>query len=194
MFNCRVCSSFPFDTIFGNREEVSSSSQSTTAATSSGPKPNKPSVESNIPNKLYDEQLLASNVNVRSPEEIATVCEAWENYVHPRAKEFWHTSENVQQVLSTIARSIDRGSDPVLGDEDSCVIWRGKTSAEDNYPIFPFLKPGESEPSYTYVNRALALIYADEESFVELQQKSQSSLEMACGNKLCVQLTHISLD
>lgn len=43
----------------------------------------------------------------RSPEEIATLCRAWEHYVHPRAREFWQTSEARIEILSEASEGLN---------------------------------------------------------------------------------------
>lgn len=122
------------------------------------------------------------------------LCRAWEHYVHPRAREFWQTSEARIEILQKIARGVHRGYDPVLGDDKQCVVWYGDLSEDDNLPVIRMVKPGETQESQTYVNRTLVFLYADEESFNELQEKPKKAFTMACANPLCVNLTHIALD
>ncbi|CDJ61289.1 hypothetical protein, conserved [Eimeria maxima] len=93
-----------------------------------------------------------------------------------------------------IARGVHRGYDPVLGDDKQCVVWYGDLSEDDNLPVIRMVKPGETQESQTYVNRTLVFLYADEESFNELQEKPKKAFTMACANPLCVNLTHIALD
>ncbi|CDJ49115.1 cyclin, putative [Eimeria brunetti] len=130
----------------------------------------------------------------RSPEEMEALCRAWEHYVHPRAREFWQTSEARMEILQKIARGVHRGYDPVLGDDKQCVVWYGDLSEDDQLPVIRMVKPGETQESQTYVNRTLVFLYADEESFNELQEKPKRAFTMACANPLCVNLTHIALD
>ena len=37
----------------------------------------------------------------RSPEQITSICRTWDNYVHPRAKEFWSDERQLNDVLRT---------------------------------------------------------------------------------------------
>jgi len=126
-------------------------------------------------------------------EEIQVLIRAWENYVHPRAKSFWQTSDVLYQILAQIARGVEKTADPVLGD-DRCVIWQGMLHSEDKRPVIRMTKPGETVESQTYVNRVLVFLFADDDSFNELQEKPKKPFAMACGDSKCVNLTHIALD
>ena len=55
------------------------------------------------------------------------------------------------------------------------------------------VKPGESQESITYVNRVLAFIFATDESFEQLMRLPKEPFRMSCGDQLCVNLAHISL-
>eukprot|EP00409_Alexandrium_fundyense_P001174 CAMPEP_0185910482 /NCGR_PEP_ID=MMETSP0196C-20130402/19836_1 /TAXON_ID=2932 /ORGANISM="Alexandrium fundyense, Strain CCMP1719" /LENGTH=60 /DNA_ID=CAMNT_0028631255 /DNA_START=1 /DNA_END=180 /DNA_ORIENTATION=+ len=53
------------------------------------------------------------------------VIKQWEQYAHPRAREFFATPEMMQSVLMELAKGTDKNDDPVLGPDDKCVYWYG---------------------------------------------------------------------
>jgi len=191
MWNCRVCSNTPFASFFGfpdstnehpkhggNKRHISSVSQASSQSSKS---------------TVKESQAKKSSWEPRSPPEILTVCTAWEEYVHPRAKSFWTTSESLHQILATIARGVDKLDDPIFGDEDRCVIWRGEYG-EDGLPAMRIKKPDVAQEALNHVNRTLVFLYADDDSFEELRAKPKGAFSMACNNPKCVALTHISVD
>lgn len=127
----------------------------------------------------------------RSAEEVAYVVKAWDTYVHERAKALWKTPARRYSILSCIAKECARSDDPVLGNDVSCVRWNGPM--EDNYPVITVTRPGESKGSTTYVNRMLVFLFADQQSYEQIDKEHYRAFEMACGNSWCINLTHISL-
>lgn len=127
----------------------------------------------------------------RSVEEVSYVVKAWDTYVHERAKALWKTPAKRYSILSSIAKECERTDDPILGNDVSCVRWHGPM--EDNYPIITVNRPGESHGSTTYVNRMLVFLFADQQSYEQIDKELYKAFEMACGNKWCINLTHISL-
>jgi len=132
--------------------------------------------------------------SARSPEEVLMTCRAWENYIHPRAQNFWESSERLNEVLSKIARGVDKLGDPLLGDEKRCVFWHGSMSPDDGLPVVHTVKPGESQESQMYVIRILVFFFCDEDSFLELKQKQIRPFDMLCDEPTCVNLSHVALD
>ncbi|KAJ1608115.1 hypothetical protein OIY81_2741, partial [Cryptosporidium canis] len=178
------CSESPFCLLFGFKEEKSSNYGTERSQRALSSKMSEVSEEKKPPKPLF---------NRRTPDEILTVCRSWENYIHPRAKDFWKSSEQVYEILSNIARNVDRADDPITSGEEQCVRWHGELEADDGAPVIRILKPGETDECQTYVNRILAFLYADDESFLELQKKPPVAFEMVCEDPICINLTHISL-
>ncbi|KAH7649132.1 hypothetical protein FG379_003697 [Cryptosporidium bovis] len=188
MFSCfRSCSDSPFCLLFGFKEEKTTknygSDRSHRALSS---KVSVSSEKSNRRRKHHFEK--------RTPDEVLTACRAWENYIHPRAKDFWKSSEQVYEILSSIANNIERDDDPITNGDEQCVRWHGELSADDGSPVIRIMKPGETDECQTYVNRILVFLYADDESFLELQRKPLTVFKNACEDPLCINLNHISLD
>jgi len=191
MWNCRVCSNTPFASFFGfpdsskelskNKKQARTSSEISSNSYETRDSPVKGAVH------------LKDSWEPRSPPEILTLCSSWEEYVHPRAKEFWTTSESLHQILASIARGVDKLEDPIFGGEERCVIWHGEYG-DDGLPVMRIKKPKMSQEALNFVNRTLVFLYADEESFEELRGKPKGAFAMACNNPRCVNLTHISLD
>ncbi|CRH02663.1 conserved Plasmodium protein, unknown function [Plasmodium relictum] len=188
IFNCQYCSVSPFDYIldyiYGERSSKKDEKKNSNVTYDDSSSNNVSQVVSK-----FGEQ-----VEKRSTNEILLLCRAWENYVHPRAKEYWKDSHQLQNILCKIANGITKNDDPILGDDYACVFWYGDKNKNDNCPIISVKKGNDSIETITYVNRVLIFLYADEASFQELQKKPKKAFTMACGNINCINLTHISLD
>eukprot|EP00435_Cladocopium_sp_Y103_P075591 s8_g60.t1 len=112
-------------------------------------------------------------------------------YVHPRAKDFFATEQQLRDVLAQLAKGIDKDDDPILGDDEVCVSWYGDVTKEDLQAAIRMVKPGENAESVTYVNRVLAFIFATDESWDKLMKLPKAAFKMGCGDQLCVHVTHI---
>jgi len=121
------------------------------------------------------------------------VIRQWEQYAHPRSREFFASPEMLEEVLTQLVKGIDRGADPILGPDEKCVYWYGDVTKEDMQAAIRMVKPGETVESVTYVNRVLAFIFATDDSFELLMRLPKEPLKMGCGDQLCVHLAHISL-
>lgn len=133
------------------------------------------------------------NFSARTTQEVEDVIKEWEQYAHPRAKEFFTNPEMLAEVLTQLAKGIDRNDDPVLSSEEKCVFWYGDVTKDDLQAAIRMVKPGESAESVTYVNRVLAFIFATDDSFEQLMRLPKEPFKMSCGDQLCVHLAHISL-
>uniref|UniRef100_A0A0G4I413 Uncharacterized protein n=1 Tax=Chromera velia CCMP2878 TaxID=1169474 RepID=A0A0G4I413_9ALVE len=129
----------------------------------------------------------------RTADEIHALVRSWDNYVHPRAKEFWTSSDMLYEILSQVLRGVHRADDPILGSEEGCVLWHGEVDSTMG-PVIRMMRPNENVESSTGLTRVLAFLFADDESFGELQQRTRRPFQMACQNSRCINLTHISLD
>lgn len=202
MWNCRACSSSPFKTIFGGGGNDGAS-----VARSKGKRAKSEASKTESSAEYTSEGSYTGGASSYtetwtkpSAEELRIKCNAWESFVHPRAKEFWTNSEALQQVLGAIANSVDKDDDPVLADDSDpvemtrCVFWHGEV-ASDGYPIIRVRKPGEAEQTATYVTRALVFLYADHNAYEELRgREPKAPFSMACNRPMCVKICHIGLD
>eukprot|EP00392_Amoebophrya_sp_AT5.2_P008542 g8570.t1 len=127
----------------------------------------------------------------RSTEEITKLVAIWQAYAHPRARNFFATTEMLEHVLTQVARGVDSEDDPILADGDQCIFWYGDVTKEEEAAI-RMVKPGEDKESITYVNRVLAFIFATDESFQKLMSLPKTPFKMCCQNQLCINLSHIS--
>mmetsp|Transcript_68166 Transcript_68166/g.158195 ORF Transcript_68166/g.158195 Transcript_68166/m.158195 type:complete len:188 (+) Transcript_68166:96-659(+) len=178
MFQCRMCSENPFATLFGQPQQKEQADKKK----SKKPPARKPSSRRN-----------EAAWQARSEEELKEVIKQWEQYAHPRAREFFTSPEMLQEVLMQLAKGIDKNDDPVLGSDDKCVYWYGDVTKDDMQAAIRMVKPGETSESVTYVNRVLAFIFATDESFEQLMRLPKEPFKMSCGDPLCVHLAHISL-
>lgn len=127
--------------------------------------------------------------NLLQEEEIRTLVDGWSHFVHSRALDFFESQESLEKVLLEVARSLDRGSDPVCGHADRCMVWRGKSEA--NQAFMQVNKPREGD-SQVWVNRILAFIFSSDASFLKLMKLPKEPFKMSCGNQLCVNLAHVT--
>jgi len=146
---------------------------------------------------IFDRQRASSrkddDFQPRTDAEIKAIVDKWENYAHPRAREFFNSTDMLRGVLVQLAKGTDKSQDPILGSEDKCVFWQGEVTKEDLQAAIKMIKPGETEETVTYVNRVLAFIFATDDSFEALMQLPKEPFKMSCGDQLCVHLAHISL-
>lgn len=178
-----MCSENPFVAMFGSQGSAQADDNKDKAK-------KKKKTAQKRPNSLRVE----ANFRPRSAEEIEAVIKEWQLYVHPRAQDFFRTQELMTEVLTQLAKGIDKNDDPVLGPEEKCVFWYGDVTKDDNQAAIRMVKPGESEESVTYVNRVLAFIFATDDSFDQLMQLPKEPFKMGCNDQLCVHLAHISLN
>eukprot|EP00913_Durusdinium_trenchii_P019424 g18262.t1 len=121
------------------------------------------------------------------------IVEHWSQYAHPRAKEFFTTPQQLEEVLVQLAKGTDKSDDPITGPDEKCVYWYGDVTKDDLQAAIRMVKPGEQAESVTYVNRVLAFIFATDDSFEKLMALPKEPFKMSCGDQLCVHLAHISL-
>ena len=180
MFNCRICTDSPLlSSLFGLPPKPSTSARSTASTRASSATPRRRrDPDSFVTRDLPSTQKLVS---------------AWENFAHPRAREFFPSPEMLLGVLTQIARGIRDAEDPVLGGEEECVHWYGEiTKEEPAQAAIRMHKPGEAVESVTFVNRVLVFIFATDDSFEALMKLPKEPFKMTCGDQLCVNLNHIS--
>ncbi|KAF4712994.1 hypothetical protein FOZ62_026008 [Perkinsus olseni] len=120
----------------------------------------------------------------------------WATKVHPRARDFFQSHERMIKVLRSIALSIDKESDPILGG-DKCVRWHGEVSQDEQdqgirHAQIRLVKPNENEESEAFVSRVLVFFFATNESFELLMQLPKQPFRMLCGDPLCINLHHIA--
>mmetsp|Transcript_107088 Transcript_107088/g.301379 ORF Transcript_107088/g.301379 Transcript_107088/m.301379 type:complete len:186 (+) Transcript_107088:75-632(+) len=183
MFQCRMCTENPFASMFGGN---TSSSQE---KASKSDKKSKPSRKQSVASSRRDETAFVP----RSDDEVKAVVKEWVQYAHPRAREFFVSEENLETVLSQLAKGIDKNDDPVLASDEKCVFWYGDVTKDDLQAAIRMVKPGETQESVTYVNRILAFIFATDDSFEQLMKLPKEPFKMSCHDQLCVHLAHISL-
>ncbi|CAE7395368.1 unnamed protein product [Symbiodinium natans] len=174
--HCRFCSENPFAMLFGWK-----------------PEEKKTRVQVAPKKAASKSQRNETNFNRRSEEEVKETVTRWEQYVHPRAKEFFSDAKQLEEVLSQLAKGTDKNTDPVLGTDKECVYWYGDVTKDELQAAIRMVKPGESSESITYVNRVLAFLFATDESFEKLMQLPKEPFRMSCGDQLCVHLAHISV-
>lgn len=178
MFECRICASNPFAALFGEQPAKTEAKDKETKKKKSAKNNSKRNEKTFQP---------------RSEAEVEAVVKQWAQYAHPRAREFFSSPAQLEQVLVQLARGTDKNEDPILGPEDKCVYWYGDVTKDDLQAAIRMVKPGEQEESVTYVNRVLAFVFATDDSFEKLMQLPKEPFKMSCGDQLCVHLAHISL-
>jgi len=187
MFQCRMCAENPFAHLLqlGGGNQVKGGKD----AEKKSEKKKRDSKAQAPPQSRRNE----ASFKPRSEEEIAQAIRQWERYAHPRAREFFTTADMLEEVLTQLAKGVDKNQDPILGNEDQCVYWYGDVTKDDLQAAIRMIKPGETAESVTYVNRVLAFIFATDDSFEQLMKLPKEPFKMSCGDQLCVHLAHISL-
>ncbi|KAF4671155.1 hypothetical protein FOZ61_005378 [Perkinsus olseni] len=192
VFKCRMCSEDPCAALFGKRGVNET--------------PKRPD------QRTRSERRAVQNFQPRDEQALKALVKSWEQYVHPRAREFFQTHDRLTESLMSIARNIHYTDDPILGG-DSCVYWYGDVTKDvPEQAALRLVKPGEvttrfliahtassgdhsqDVESVTYVNRLLAFIFATDESFEKLMRLPKEPFKMVCGDQLCVNLKHIGAE
>lgn len=184
MFRCRMCAENPFS-LFG----LLGGSDPPRKIQDKSEKQKKKASSSSRMSKRNE-----TNFNPRSEEEIDAAVKQWLEYAHPRAREFFSTSQQLEEVLREIAKGTDKNDDPILGPDDKNVYWYGDVTKDDFQAAIRMVKPGETTESVTYVNRVLAFIFATDESFEQLMKLPKEPFKMSSGDQLDIHLAHISLE
>lgn len=197
MFNCRVCANTPFGAIFGYEDDSSRSRDKRSRRHKGHEIRSMMSREDSQGSEPAFHRATSAERTCfrrRYPDEVHTKVAAWFSYLHVRAHEFWKDEATIKDALEKVASSVDREADPILAELGHCVFWHGDVSPEDGTPTITMVKPGESSPADVSVTRILVFLYADDDSFEELQQRPQQVLKTICDEPLCINLSHISLD
>jgi len=181
MFQCRMCSENPFVQMFAEGQHKDKPG-----------KKKRKDQENRKPGKAASRRDDTA-FNPRSEEEMAQFVQEWEQYVHPRARDFFANDAALHEVLMQLAKGIDRHSDPVLGPAKTCVYWFGDVTKGDLQAAIRMVKPGEEQESVTFVNRLLAFVFATDDSFEQLMKLPQDPFKMSCGDQLCVHLAHVAM-
>mmetsp|Transcript_67903 Transcript_67903/g.119880 ORF Transcript_67903/g.119880 Transcript_67903/m.119880 type:complete len:180 (-) Transcript_67903:218-757(-) len=176
-FSCRMCTENPFTALFGPPQKVEDKQKK------------KKTISSSQPSQRNEKDFTP-----RSEAEIDAAVKQWAQYAHPRARDFFTTQEQLEEVLMQLAKGTDKNDDPILGPEEKCVYWYGDVTKDDLQAAIRMVKPGESSESVTYVNRVLAFIFATDESFEKLMQLPKEPFQMSSGDQLDINLAHISLN
>lgn len=129
----------------------------------------------------------------RSPEEVLVKVKAWEGYLHQRARQYWDNPEGIREVLMKIAQCIDKECDPILGDPRECVFWHGDYDDRFDRPVMRIVKPDEPTETVTFVTRTIVYLYADQESYEELNMRKEGPFDLICNEPHCVNINHIAL-
>lgn len=178
VLDCRFCSEFPLGSWLGVQGGKPTDVQ--TSSRAYAPKPTKRELDT---------------FERREALDIESLVRSWEPYVHPRAREFFPTNDMLLQVLTQIAKSVNKSEDPILGSDSDCCHWFGEVTKDDpQQACIRMVKPGESTESTTFVNRVLVFIFATDESFELLMKLPKEPFRMTCCDQLCINLNHISVD
>mmetsp|Transcript_1639 Transcript_1639/g.2746 ORF Transcript_1639/g.2746 Transcript_1639/m.2746 type:complete len:136 (+) Transcript_1639:2-409(+) len=98
------------------------------------------------------------------------------------------------------AKHTDPYEDPILGSGNDCSYWYGDTEIGNRSSTLQATlnladhSSEEAQVQRTWVNRLLAFLFMDDESFMLLMALPKEPLVMSCGNQLCICVRHISCD
>ncbi|XP_952597.1 uncharacterized protein TA16085 [Theileria annulata] len=189
MFRCKACSGTPFAAFFGldepDEDKQKTSDEVVESETDDG------ALSPRNPDELSNDEQEKLN-EPRNAEEVTYLAKIYNTYVHERAKILWKNESTRIQILKEIAMGCCKNDDPVLGNDIQCVKWVG--DFHDEYPVIHIQEPKETMKKRTYVSRMLVFLFADEESYQKIDVNKYTPFTMVCGNKWCVNLTHIMLN
>ncbi|KAF4693483.1 hypothetical protein FOZ63_026754, partial [Perkinsus olseni] len=94
VFKCRMCSEDPCAALFGKRGVNET--------------PKRPD------QRTRSERRAVQNFQPRDEQALKALVKSWEQYVHPRAREFFQTHDRLTESLMSIARNIHYTDDPIL--------------------------------------------------------------------------------
>eukprot|EP00929_Paragymnodinium_shiwhaense_P061999 TRINITY_DN30957_c0_g1_i1.p1 TRINITY_DN30957_c0_g1~~TRINITY_DN30957_c0_g1_i1.p1 ORF type:complete len:174 (-),score=22.83 TRINITY_DN30957_c0_g1_i1:329-850(-) len=115
----------------------------------------------------------------------------WAPYLHRRSMRFLGSDKLVAEALRDIARGISADQDLLLDDQRVCVHWYG-TVVEEGVPAITLIQPDHPAGAVCYVSRAVAFMFADDDSFAQLVRLPQNeNLQTTCGDLMCVHIKHI---
>mmetsp|Transcript_72037 Transcript_72037/g.166876 ORF Transcript_72037/g.166876 Transcript_72037/m.166876 type:complete len:202 (-) Transcript_72037:87-692(-) len=81
----------------------------------------------------------------RSDEEAQRMAQQWDQFVHPRAREYFGSPGMLDDILIRIAKSVDARDDPIQGADTRCVLWHGDLKKGDSiYPADQSMENGDS--------------------------------------------------
>eukprot|EP00929_Paragymnodinium_shiwhaense_P073379 TRINITY_DN37376_c0_g1_i1.p1 TRINITY_DN37376_c0_g1~~TRINITY_DN37376_c0_g1_i1.p1 ORF type:complete len:203 (-),score=29.02 TRINITY_DN37376_c0_g1_i1:523-1131(-) len=196
----KLCCETPFENIFGAPTPAKASARGNLRRRSSAnASPTTPLIVDPPPSAVsVGLDSGAEKFCPRSEAEIEALVKEWTPYAHPRAREFFTSPQSMQEALRLIAMGIDRLQDPVLGSDKECVHWFGEVASDGvtsgkPQPAIHVVKPGDEQPTVTYVTRILAFIFSTDESFDKLMRLPKEPFCMECGNELCIHLSHIAV-
>ncbi|CDR93870.1 hypothetical protein, conserved [Babesia bigemina] len=189
MFKCRVCSIVPFASFLGLFESDDDDENKHVRKSGGSDCDSTPSaIASETPHSVAESEVERDR---RSAEEVAYLVKSWDTYVHERAKAMYKTPAKRYSILASIAKGCGRADDPILGNDVACVRWYGDT--EDGNPVISYSSTGDAKGKITYVTRMMVFLFADQQSYEIIDKAGCRSFKMACGNRWCINLTHISL-
>mmetsp|Transcript_30128 Transcript_30128/g.65108 ORF Transcript_30128/g.65108 Transcript_30128/m.65108 type:complete len:219 (-) Transcript_30128:66-722(-) len=217
MFSCKACTQNPFNLLFGlptgesngavtpaarsanrtpqqqTQSQPQQQSKQAGADTSAGQQQQQRGAK-NTPVNTGGVNPNGPNPSPRTEEDVKDLIAQWQQYAHPRAREFFQEPEAMARVLLELAKGVSKGNDPILGTDTCCVQWYGDVTTDDSQAAIRMTKPGEDSESITYVNRVLAFIFATDDCFEALMQLPKEPFKMQCGCQLCVNLAHIAME
>mmetsp|Transcript_85971 Transcript_85971/g.239246 ORF Transcript_85971/g.239246 Transcript_85971/m.239246 type:complete len:184 (-) Transcript_85971:145-696(-) len=183
MFQCRLCSENPFQSLFAPVARSQPKDREGGRRKSSKQRAKKAgSRRDEVPFEPWPEEEIQKRILL------------WEQYVHPRARDFFSGQEELHATMRQVLSGISRHDDPVLGPEDRDVYWYGDVTQDDLQAALRMVRPGDASETVTYVNRVLAFLFATDDSFEQLKALPKEPFTMRCGDQLCVHLAHISLE
>ncbi|EAN32400.2 hypothetical protein TpMuguga_02g00114 [Theileria parva strain Muguga] len=189
MFRCKACSGTPFAAFFGLDETEEENQKKSDEEVES--ETDDEALSPRNPDDLSNDESGKTN-GPRNSEEVVYLAKIYNTYVHDRAKNLWKDENTRIQILKELAVGCGKNDDPVLGSDIQCVKWIGDFHEE--FPIIHISDPNETMKKRTYVNRMLVFLFADAESYSKIDANKYTPFSMVCGNKWCVNLTHIMLN
>ena len=139
-----------------------------------------------VPRKQTDEHASVATATSRNEEEVAAAVATWKETLHERAWGFFSSEDELNSVLQQVASNTDASTDFREGEAD--VLWRGECTGSE--PVL-WMQRDDAPAAQTYVNRVLAALFVDDESFAQLSTLPKEPFRMTCGDQRCINLMHL---
>ena len=139
-----------------------------------------------VPSRQTDEDACVATAASRNAEEVAAAVATWKETLHERAWGFFSSEDELNSVLQQVAANTDAGTD--FREGGAHVLWRGECTGSE--PVL-WIQRDDAPATQTYVNRVLAALFVDDESFAQLSTLPKEPFRMTCGDQGCINLMHL---
>ena len=140
-----------------------------------------------------DDNKVTNNFQKRNLEECELLLSEWSNKLHYRVAEAMEP-EVVKNILLQIAEFTGKNKpDPIL-QKSKCVKWYGSYFNKEQPIMYHQRNDSDvnNNPQPIFVNRMLAFLFSDEDTFNTLKKLDKNLFPMRCKRNSCINVWHIT--